>query len=147
MRVRDATRADEPTWLQMRTELWPDTGADHRNETRAYFEQASPFVDHVLVCETGDGEVVGFAELRIRNYAEGSTKTDVPFLEGWFVDDRHRGQGVGRRLIAGAEQWAKSCGYSELASNTEIHNETSIAAHLALGFQEIERTVAFLKKL
>jgi hypothetical protein len=48
---------------------------------------------------------------------------------------------------AQAEQWATSLGYSELGSGTEIENHVSIAAHLALGFEEVERFVCFLKKL
>ena len=131
----------------MRAELWPASIAEHSDEIRSYFNGASVFMDQVLVCEHDDGEPIGFAELRIRNYAEGSGNTAVPYLEGWFVDAAYRGQGAGALLVAGAEQWARRSGYSELASDAEIDNETSIAAHRALGFQEIERAVHFLKRL
>lgn len=46
-----------------------------------------------------------------------------------------------------AEEWARSSGHDELANDAELDNHDSIAAHLALGFQEIERSVSFLKKL
>lgn len=147
MRIRYAKSADQTAWLRMRSELWPDSVAEHPGDIRSFFEGTPVFIDQVIVCEGDAAELIGFAELRIRNYAEGSYKTAVPYLEGWFVDGAYRGQGVGALLIAGAERWARSLGYSELASDAAINNQASIAAHLALGFQEIERTVCFLKKL
>ena len=49
--------------------------------------------------------------------------------------------------MAHAERWARALGYSELASDAEIDNTVSIAAHRALGFEETDRIVCFLKKL
>jgi aminoglycoside 6'-N-acetyltransferase I len=50
-------------------------------------------------------------------------------------------------LIAEAEEWARSLGYVELASDAAIDDQRSIAAHLAVGFYETDRSVSFLKKL
>jgi aminoglycoside 6'-N-acetyltransferase I len=49
--------------------------------------------------------------------------------------------------MAHAERWAGALGYSELASDAEIDNTVSISAHRALGFDETDRIVCFLKKL
>jgi aminoglycoside 6'-N-acetyltransferase I len=116
-------------------------------EIDAFFASRSRDLDEVLVCCDDDGIMIGFVELRIRTYAEGSDATAVPFVEGWFVDEQHRGRGVGAALVAGAEDWARGLGFMELASDAEIDNAVSIAAHLALGFAETGRTVCFLKRL
>ena len=71
----------------------------------------------------------------------------MPYVEAWFVRSDCRGQGWGKRLMEQAEQWALEQGYSELASDTELINAHSIAMHRALGFEETERVVCFLKKL
>ncbi|MDH3642705.1 MAG: GNAT family N-acetyltransferase [Gammaproteobacteria bacterium] len=105
------------------------------------------FTDQIVVCENDAAELIGFAELRVRNYAEGSENMAVPYLEGWYVEPAYRQRGIGRLLIAAAEEWARSSGHDELASDAEIDNHNSIAAHLASGFQEVERSVSFLKKL
>ncbi len=147
MRVRDAKPADQTAWLRLRTELWPDSADVHAGEISSYFGGTASFIDQVIVCGDADAEPIGFAELYLRNYAEGSEKSVVPYLEGWFVDASYRGRGIGALLIASAEEWARNLGYSELASNADIANHTGIAAHLALGFQEIERSVHFLKQL
>lgn len=144
--VREMQSEDRAVWLEMRSELWPDSHAEHASEIDAYFDHRACFIDQAFVCEV-QGQCAGFVELRIRNYAEGSEEFTVPFLEGWFVDERYRRRGVGALLISRSEEWARSLGYTELASNAEIDNQASISAHLALGFREVERSAAFLKKL
>lgn len=44
-------------------------------------------------------------------------------------------------------EWAKECGFKELASDAELENTDSINAHKALGFEETGRTVCFIKRL
>jgi aminoglycoside 6'-N-acetyltransferase I len=131
----------------MRTALWPDAVAEHPLAIDAFLAGRSSDIDEAWVCEGDDGVVIGFVELRIRNYAEGSDLAAVPHVEGWYVDADQRGRGVGAALLAHCEQWARERGYSELASDTEIANTGSIAAHTALGFEETDRIVCFLKKL
>jgi aminoglycoside 6'-N-acetyltransferase I len=89
----------------------------------------------------------GFLELGQRNYAEGCETSPVAFIEGWYVDPNVQKQGVGRKLIKAAEAWAKEQGFTEIASDTWLENETSIQAHKALGYTEVERLVCFTKRL
>ena len=50
------------------------------------------------------------------------------------------------RVVA-AETWAVTNGYTEIASDTELENGISLQAHLALGFEEVERQICFRKRL
>lgn len=100
----------------------------------------------VFAVERPGGGLAGFLEISVRNYAEGCTG-DTPYIESWFVDRDLRGTGVGRALMGAAEQWAREQGYSELGSDTLLENHVSQAAHRALGFAEVERTVHFRKAL
>lgn len=131
----------------MRTALWPHAVDEHAGAIDAFLAGRSAFIDEALICESDGGAVIGFAELRVRNYAEGSELAAVPHVEGWYVDSGHRGQGVGASLMAHSEQWAKKLGYSELASDAEIDNTASIGAHRALGFEVTDKIVCFLKRL
>lgn len=147
VRVRQVTRADRSAWLEMRSALWPGNLDEHEATVRAYFTTGTPFVDMVYVAEADSGGLAGFVELRLRDYAEGSDAVGVPYVEGWFVDADVRGSGVGRALIRAAEGWARALGKGELASDAELDNERSIAAHAALGFEETGRAVTFIKRL
>jgi aminoglycoside 6'-N-acetyltransferase I len=136
-----------PAWSRMRTRLWPDTPDQHYAEIEAYFAGTSNDIVQVYVIENEGGKLIGFIELNIRNIAEGSVSSNVPYVEGWYVDPGYQNKGYGRKLIEQAEQWARTQGFRELASDSEIDNHRSIAIHGKLGFKETERIVCFLKKL
>ena len=131
----------------MRNFLWPGSLKEHTDEINKYFSNEETDMIEVFVLEKTPGKLGGFIELNVRNYAEGSVSPKVPYVEGWYVDEDLRGRGYGRQLIKAAETWAIENGFNELASDAELQNPDSIAAHKALGFREVERIVCFLKKL
>ena len=101
----------------------------------------------IIVAARDTGGLAGFIEVGTRPYAEGCNSSPVPYVEAWFVDADVRRQGIGRRLFSAAEHWARSRGFTEIASDAEIDNEISIAAHRALGYEITERIVCFRRSL
>lgn len=144
--IRPITIQDRLIWSAMRTELWPETPDEHLTEINQFFSGNSIDITVVLVAEF-DTKMAGFIELNLRNFAEGSRNSPVPYIEAWFVAREFRAQGIGSQLISSAERWAMENGYSEIASDTELDNHRSIAMHTHLGFRETERVVCFLKTL
>jgi aminoglycoside 6'-N-acetyltransferase I len=146
MSIRQINAADQAEWLRMRRTLWPDcSDAMHSLEIEQQIQQADNGA--VFVFEREGGGLGAFIELSIRERVDGSFSERVGYVEGWYVDPDLRGCGVGRQLMARAEQWVESIGLTELGSDVEIENERSISAHLALGFRETFRLVHFLKQL
>jgi aminoglycoside 6'-N-acetyltransferase I len=147
-RVRLAAPGDAAAWLGLRQALWPEgTEAEHRREIERFFDGTAAEPLAVLLAEDGTGSPVGCAELSIRAHAEGCHSDRVAYLEGWFVVPRARGRGVGRALIAAAERWGRAQGCSELASDAQLDNAVSAAAHRALGFTEVGLLRCFRKDL
>jgi aminoglycoside 6'-N-acetyltransferase I len=146
--VRPAKPTDADAWLELRHALWPDhSKAEHGEEIDRFFAGDAHEPLAVLLAEDGAGCPIGLAELSIRAYAEGCRSDRVAYLEGWFVVPEARGRGVGRALIAAAEQWGRSQGCREFASNAQPDNEISAAAHRALGFVEAGLVRCFCKDL
>ncbi len=130
----------------MRKALWPECSDEmHAVEMNEYL--AKPETKTVLFFLDTKNKPRGFAELSIRSRVDGSLSSHVGYLEGWYVDTQYRGQGIGRKLVESAEKWVKEKGFSELASDAELENVTSVAAHKALGFRENLRLVHFIKKI
>ena len=129
----------------MHDSLWPGSLRDHEVETQKYFSTGGDR-PMVFVAEA-DEQLVGFLELDFRKYAPECLSSPVPFIEGWYVEPAWQRQGVGRALVEAAEARALELGYTEIASDVEIDNTGSIAAHRALGYEEVERTVAFRRSL
>lgn len=101
----------------------------------------------VFVIDRGDGSLAGFVEAGSRPYADGCDTSPVGYVEAWYVDDKVRRQGYGRALLEAAEDWARSQGYREMASDALLDNHISHAAHRAAGYEEVERIVQFRKPL
>ncbi len=133
----------------MRVALWPEGSADeHRAEAAALLGGEVPFaLWTTLLAEDESGQLVGFAEVSVRPFAEGCHTSRVAYLEGWFVEATARQQGVGRALLEAAEAWGRAQGCTEFASDTQADNRVSAAAHAALGFEDVGLVRCFRKKL
>ena len=129
----------------MRKALWPSCSIErHALET----DQILSSDDFVLVAELAESKLVGFAEVSIRrDHVEGTKTSPVPYLEGWYVDPDYRGKGIGKELIKTIKEIVTKEGYKELASDAEIDNQLSIDIHKNIGFQEVGRSVHFVKSL
>jgi aminoglycoside 6'-N-acetyltransferase I len=143
--IRDIVESDRSDWVRLRDALWPGSLSDHDAETRKYFTERSGRPT-VFVAEA-DGRLVGFLELDYRKYAPGCRSSPVPFIEGWYVEPAVQGRGIGRALVEAAEARARAAGHDEIASDAELENRDGIAAHLALGYEEVERIVCFRRSL
>ncbi|GAB4489728.1 MAG: GNAT family N-acetyltransferase [Anaerolineales bacterium] len=145
MNIRRAEPGDWDEWLRMRCALWGDASAEeHEAEMRDILaDPDSP----VFVAARPTGLLGGFLEGGVRKYADGCDSSPVGYIEGWYVDADLRCQGLGGALVQAMEAWARKRGLTEMASDTWIENETSIAAHKRLGYEEAERLVHFVKRL
>ena len=91
---------------------------------------------------------IGFAQCCLRyDYVEGTVTSPVGYLEGIFVKDGYRNKGYANELLEECETWAKDKGCQEFASDCETDNINSFCFHKAMGFQEVNRIICFLKKL
>jgi aminoglycoside 6'-N-acetyltransferase I len=143
--IREATVADIPAWAELRARLWPEgSAAEHRAELPEWLGRRDSCS---RLAEAADGRVIGFLEGQLRSHADGCGTSPVGYLEGWFVVLEHRRAGVGRALVAAFEDWARSRGCSELASDAWPENTAALEAHRRLGFEEVDRVVTLRKAL
>jgi aminoglycoside 6'-N-acetyltransferase I len=155
IRVRPVEPGDAAQWIALRTALWPEEGqTTHPAEVAQFFAGpgAGPgtMPEAVLVAvevKADASALLGFAEVSRRVYAEGCETSPVGFLEGWYVVPERRREGIGRALVAAAEEWARAVGCREFASDALAENTVSATAHKALGFEEVEIIRCFRKDL
>ena len=143
--VRKMQKEDKVIWADMRSKLWDELSFDeHVGEIDRMLK--SKKCSGFLAVHAGN-QPIGFAEICIRDYANGCTEQPVPFLEGIWVDPKHRRQGAGRALIEKITEDLVAKGFRELCSDVEIRNRRSYRAHGNWGFHETERVVYFRKPL
>lgn len=143
--IRKAEKGDLTTLADLAVLMWSNHTTDElisefsysiESETSAffiYFDKQTP---------------IGFAQCSLRNdYVEGTHCSPVGYLEGVFIKKNYRLNGYAGELLSRCEQWAKSKGCKEFASDCEITNSKSLNFHLKSGFSEASRIICFTKKL
>jgi len=137
--------------VRLREALWPETPIEeHARELTEILEgkpvTTLPLV--ILVAEASDRELAGFLEVDMRSHADGCNPLrPVGYIEDWYVVENHRNKGVGRKLMTAAEDWARSQGCVEMASDTWVDNEVSQRVHELLGYEVVDRCVHYRKTL
>jgi aminoglycoside 6'-N-acetyltransferase I len=147
MIIRAFRDADWPEWLRMSQALFADASAEDLSSGMHQFRRRGRDDAEVFVIERGDGSLAGFLEVGTRPYADGCETSPVAYLEAWYVDPDVRRHGYGRTLVAAAEGWAREHGYREMASDTQLDNVVSQAAHRRAGYHEVDRVVQFRKDI
>ena len=149
--IRPAELSDCDQLARMRAALWPKTSVEeHAREVIKILEGEAvvtlPLI--ILVAEASDRILAGFLEVDLRSHADGCDPSrPVGYVEGWYVAENYRHKGIGRKLLAAAEDWARSQGCVEIASDTWIDNEVSQRVHEALGYEVVDRCVHYRKTL
>ena len=149
--IRQAEISDQHDIATMCELLWPDTSLEeHRRDVEAILQSGryGTLSMAILVSNDNDGKPTGFIEVGLRSHADGcDTAHPVGFIEGWFVHEAFRKQGIGAALMLAAEDWSRKQGCREIASDTWVDDKMSIDAHQALGFEVVDRCVHFRKSL
>ena len=143
--IRKAEIPDLPELASLACRLWPDHGAA---EMQAEYGEILAKPDAAFFLAYADEAPVGFAQCQLRrDYVEGTDSTPVGYLEGIYVADGFRKQGIATALLAACESWAREQGCAEFASDCELENTESLHFHLNVGFREANRIICFTKKL
>jgi aminoglycoside 6'-N-acetyltransferase I len=151
LHIRTATPTDRAALAHLRALLWPESSfEEHARELITLLngtaQRILPLI--IFVAEEHDGALVGFLEAGLRSCADGCDESrPVGYVEGWFVEGHHRGQGIGARLLRAAEDWARAQGCREMASDTDIENKLSQRVHEASGFTVAARAILYRKFL
>lgn len=139
MQVRSARLDDVPELARLTTELgYPSPLADLEGRLAAALDDPGRAV---FVAEVG-GRVAGWIDVAERRPLQEGRSAEIGGLV--VAADLHR-IGLGRALVAAAEQWAAGRG---LASMTVRSRSTRAGAHAfyrGLGFEDVKTSLVFRK--
>jgi GNAT superfamily N-acetyltransferase len=140
MMIREANEQDAPELARLLTSL------GHATDPRELRARWVPWQDEgnsALVVAREDGTLSGVATLH-RTWVLHRPQP-VGRITALIVDEADRGKGIGRALVAGAEQWLTDagCGLLEITSNARLVDAHEFYRHL--GYEQT--SARFMKKL
>ncbi len=145
--IKEATAKDLDSWVELRVRLWLHHSLEKsRAECLKIIdsERENCFISYPT-SEEREGN--GFIEVSTRDYSDGCESSPVGYIEGVFVSEKSRMEGLGKELVEKSYEWFLSKGCSEVGSDALIENEYSISFHKHIGFEEVERHVVFRKRI
>lgn len=145
MKITEAKKEDLREITLMSLDLFKDhTFNEMYKEFSGFIESET---DAVFISKAAN-EIAGFIQMSLReDYVEGSHSSPVAYVEGIYVKEAYRKNGIARQLVNSGEEWAKKKGCSQIASDIEIDNTVSHAFHLKAGFKEVNKLICFLKDI
>ena len=143
--IQKAEINDLAILAELACQLWHDNTVE---EMRTEFAEILAKPDAAYFLAYADENAIGFAQCQLRyDYVEGTDSSPVGYLEGIYVAEGYRKQGIARELLFACESWAKEKECSEFASDCELDNVQSLQFHLNVGFEEANRIICFTKKI
>ena len=103
LKIRKVKQLDIEALSELRIQLYliPTLNGQREEIIKMY---CNP--DQDCIVATVRDAVVGFVKIRLRSFVDGCTTSPVAYLEGLYVKQEHRQQGIGRKLVQACKEWA-----------------------------------------
>jgi aminoglycoside 6'-N-acetyltransferase I len=148
VKIAKISQDDFNEWLDLALKLWSDEAESLQEMQNSLTNILKSPREEGFIVRDDDERAIGFMNLSLRSdYVPGATQSPVAYVEGIYLEEEARKQGIGKSLIQYAEKWALDRGCVELASDALLENQASHAFHTKVGFQEVERVVFFIKPI
>lgn len=137
------TRHPPEIFLQQLIELLQSEGVNINLEEFHSRIEKLPGDDRLLLAVEGEF-LYGYAHLRI---AHDLIDSETAVVVSVIVREDKRRQGVGSRLIAASETWARQSGRSRLLLRTDVIRTGAHAFFVALGYDGSSTQLEFIRHL
>jgi GNAT superfamily N-acetyltransferase len=140
--IRPAEPADAAALTVLYSELgYPASPKDIEERLRAVLRNG----DHALfVADDGAGAIAGCVHGSVLPILENDLTLQIFAM---VVSEKHRREGIGRRLVAAVEDWGRSRGCAVSYLRCNIKREPAHAFWAAVGYENRKTQFAFRKKL
>ncbi len=141
MTIRLATASDAPALSALSAELGYPVPEDVMADRMRHLEAGN---DHAVFVAESDSRVIGWIDIGTVFHLQAGARGEIG---GLVVAAGVRSQGVGRQLLARAEQWAKEKGIKKLVVRSNTKRADAHRFYLREKYTETKTQAVFEKKL
>jgi GNAT superfamily N-acetyltransferase len=139
--IREVTGADAAAAAALSGELGYPASED---EMRQRIQSLAGRADHAVYIACLGGELIGWIDVGVTHHLQSEPRAEIG---GLVVASEARCGGIGRRLVARAEQWALDQGLKSVVVRSQIAREGAHRFYLREGYERTKTSAVFMKKL
>ena len=140
--VRECEFSDAPAIAKLSEQLgYPVPVAEMERRLRQMTDDRN---HSVLVACLADGEVVGWIDVGIVFHLQSGAYCEIGAL---VVSHSVRGNGIGKELVAAAEEWAVSCGMKKVLVRSNAIRADAHRFYLREKYTMVKTSAVFEKRL
>jgi GNAT superfamily N-acetyltransferase len=113
-------------------------------EMRRRIESLARMPDHAVYVACMSGEVVGWIHVQASHHLQSEPRAEIG---GLVVSSEARSRGIGRRLVAVAEEWARQQGLKSIVVRSRATREAAHRFYLREGYTQTKTSAVFTKSL
>ena len=131
--IRRATDEDYDNVYPLFEQLWPNMTLD-ADALRATYARGAGSEADVFLCAEDGGRIIGFCAWAIVNNLWQAGR--IAYIYAMVVDEKHRGTGVGTRLLDAVFEDARARGLKRVELDSGFPREKAHAFYTKLGFEK-----------
>lgn len=139
--IRDARLEDSTQLAELSGQLgYPSTAEQIRQRLKAIAD----FPESAIFVAASGNQVAGFVGVQVLHTLEADQRVEVTAL---VVLEEFRSRGVGKLLMARAEEWARSQRCTIIGLRSNVIRERAHSFYQRLGYEHLKTQKAFRKSL
>lgn len=138
--VEDACRCDELLTKLICSESKYDINLKDNYVVKDYFSKLYENDFNVIYVAKNDEDlIIGYAYCKITTIDDGPYKSHIALLDGVYVENEYRHQGIASKLIDECKKWSKQVGAIFFEINVMTANKGALGLYEKIGFEEVEK--------
>lgn len=139
--IREIAPTDAEAAAELSVELGYPAGIE---EIRERISKVNSSNDRIIYAACTANSVIGWIDVSIIHHLATGAHGEIG---GLIVSERYRSSGVGRKLIAQAEQWIAAQGINTVIVRSRMTREAAHRFYLREGYTMIKTSAVFSKQL
>jgi GNAT superfamily N-acetyltransferase len=139
--ARKITATDAAAAAQLSGELGYPASFE---EMKRRIESLARMPEHAVYVACVSGEMVGWIHVHVSHHLQAEPRAEIG---GLVVSSEARSRGIGRRLVAVAEDWALQQGLKSIVVRSRATREAAHRFYLREGYTQTKTSAVFTKIL
>ncbi len=139
--IREITGADAAAAALLSGELGYPVSVE---EMARRIESLTGRADHAVYVACLGPKLVGWIDVGATQHLQSEPRAEIG---GLVVSSEARSGGIGRRLVARAEEWAVKRGLESMVVRSQVAREGAHRFYLREGYERMKTSAVFAKKL